>query len=230
MEHYTYLLVNLLSVSVPFIFSFYPRLRFYKTWKSFWPACVLGAIIFIAWDMVFTQKGVWGFNPAYLLGIYVGNIPLEECLFFICIPYASVFTYFCFKQLLKRDYLGSSYRIVTLVLATCLLLTGLWNITRSYTGVTFISTALLLLLLWYQRQGWLSRFYVMYTVILLPFSIVNGILTGSWIEEPVVWYNNQQNLGIRLGTIPVEDVFYGMLLLLLNCMIYEYLLARNANK
>ena len=50
---------------------------------------------------------------------------------------------------------------------------------------------------------------------------MNGILTGSGIEEQVVWYNDSENLGKRLGTIPVEDILYGMTLILLNYYLTE---------
>ena len=69
----------------------------------------------------------------------------------------------------------------------------------------------------------LKMFYRAYGILLIPFLITNGLLTGSFIEDQVVWYNDNYNLGIRILTIPVEDVFYGMLLILLNIIIYEKL-------
>jgi len=53
-------------------------------------------------------------------------------------------------------------------------------------------------------------------VMLIPFFIVNGILTGSFIDNEIVWYNNDENLGIRLFTIPVEDTIYAFTLILTN--------------
>jgi lycopene cyclase domain-containing protein len=67
----------------------------------------------------------------------------------------------------------------------------------------------------------MDKFFTIYPVLLIPFFVVNGILTGSVIEQPVVWYNNQENLGIRLFTIPVEDIFYGLELMVLTILFYE---------
>jgi lycopene cyclase domain-containing protein len=58
---------------------------------------------------------------------------------------------------------------------------------------------------------------------LIPFLIVNGILTGLFLEEPVVSYNKNEILGIRILTIPIEDVGYAFSMLFSNLMIFEYL-------
>jgi lycopene cyclase domain-containing protein len=57
---------------------------------------------------------------------------------------------------------------------------------------------------------------------LIPFFIVNGVLTGSWIENQVVWYNNAENLGLRMGTIPAEDSIYAYSMILMNLFLFEY--------
>ena len=226
---YTYLLVNLLSIAVPFAFSSHPRLEFYQTWRAFWPACLITAAAFLAWDVLYTHLGVWGFNPRYLLGIDLLNLPLEEVLFFICIPYACTFTYACLKRLVPSDPLAGIARPVTLALTILLVTTAALSGGRLYTTVTFVLCAAFLIahLLVYDADymGW---FYLSYAVIFAgPFLLVNGILTGSFLEEQVVWYNDAENLGVRAFTIPIEDFIYGLLLYLMNVTLYERFLRKN---
>jgi lycopene cyclase domain-containing protein len=228
-DKFLYLWINFLSIAFPLAFSFYSKAPFYKKWKYLWISTLIPAIIFILWDEYFTQLGVWGFNPRYLSGIYLGNLPLEEILFFICIPYACLFTYHALGYLVKKDWFAPYQNYITYSLVAGLLLMGGINIDKWYTGVTFISaSAFLIALQVLTNPTYLSRFYFSYIFILIPFFIVNGILTGSWIEGEVVWYNNNENLGIRMGTIPVEDTFYGMLLLVMNVAIFEKLQAKES--
>jgi lycopene cyclase domain-containing protein len=183
---------------------------------------LLTMLLFIPWDMLKTDLAVWGFNPRYLLGFYIGNLPIEEWMFFIAIPYACLFTYHALNYLWK-DYLGKYAPGITLVFAVFLLVIGLMNTGRLYTSVTFISTGAFLLFHRFVIKGeYMGRFYLMYLVTLIPFFIVNGLLTGSFIPEEVVYYDDTQNLGIRLGTIPVEDMVYGLLMLLMNVTWFEF--------
>lgn len=219
-----YLSLNILTIVVPFIFSFHRKLRFHKQFKPFIIANLIVAAFFILWDALFTKLGVWGFNEDYVTGIRFFNLPLEEILFFICIPFACVFTYHCLNLFWNIKWSKKTEDIVVGLLIIFLLLTGVFNFEKLYTSVTFIITSIVLIALrYYFKVAWLPNLLMVYLVLLIPFFIINGILTGTGIEESVVWYNNQENLGIRMGTIPVEDIVYGFLLFMFNVFLYEAL-------
>ena len=225
MDKYLYLTINFASILVPFLASFYPKNPFYKNWKNYFLANLIVASFFIIWDILFTKIGVWGFNPRYLIGINFFNIPIEEVMFFFFIPYASVFVYFSLNYLIKKNPIEKFQSFITLFLAIFLAIIGIafWN--HLYTSVTFLLTSGYLLYNYFKNNS-LSKIYFSYCFTLFFFFIVNGILTGSCIDEPVVWYNNNQNLGIRIGTIPVEDIFYGFLLIALTIQLFEFLNAK----
>ncbi len=227
----TYAWVNLCSVLVPFLASFHPRLRFYRNWWALFPGIALMMALFIPWDAAFTRAGVWGFNPEHVWNARVLNLPIEEWLFFICIPYCCVFSYNCFDVLGVKDHLGRHARTISVVLVFGLLAIALWNWPRAYTFTAWTLCALwIAFTAFIQKAPWLGRFYFAYAVLLLPFLVVNGILTGTGLEREVVWYDNAENIGLRILTIPVEDVFYGMLMVGLVVSVYEALLARRGKQ
>ena len=61
---------------------------------------------------------------------------------------------------------------------------------------------------------------------MVGFVLVNGVLTYL----PVVWYNDLENSGLRLVSIPADDIFYGTALLLMNVSIYERLLSWQSSR
>ena len=76
----------------------------------------------------------------------------------------------------------------------------------------------------------MQPFFATYLVVLIPFFIVNGMLTGTGIEDQVVWYSNAENMGLRMGTIPVEDTIYNLGMLLTVFGITEILEARKIKR
>lgn len=218
---YTYLLIDFFTVIVPFLFSFHPRLMFYKTWRAFFPAVLLTGIVFLIWDVYFTYIGVWGFNSKYVIGLKIANLPVEELLFFFCIPYSCVFTYFCLNTFIKVKFSNLAENVITIAIIISSVMFSVLYHQQVYTSFTFSFLALLLIIVKYiLKVNWLSGFYVIYLILLIPFMIVNGLLTGTGLNAPVVWYNNHETFGIRILTIPLEDVFYGMDLILLNILFY----------
>jgi len=179
--------------------------------------------LFVVWDVWFTENGFWGFNSEYLLGVNVFNLPLEECLFFICIPFCCVYTYHVVWTLSKNKT-HNSMRKTTVVLSVVLFLLGFLFFQKWYTSITFIGLSIVLLIAHLVVN--MSLFFKTFLILLIPFLIVNGLLTGSIITDEVVWYNDNYNLGLRVFTIPIEDIFYAMFMLLLVMIGYQLSLNR----
>ncbi len=221
---YTYLLINLFTLLFPVVLSFDKRVRFYKSWQYIWPGLIITGIIFLGWDVLFTIKGVWSFNPNYIIGLTFWGLPTEEILFFLTVPFACLFIYACLNYYVKKEISEKISQYVSnflIVLSICILIT-FYN--KLYTLVTFSLLAVLVILMQYVfKAAWLSHFYRTFIVVLVPFYIINSILTSL----PVVIYNNAQNIGERVGSIPIEDHFYCMALLLMNIGFFEYFRRKN---
>ena len=220
--HYTYLLVDLSAIFVPLIAGFHPKLKFYKNPFAVFVPILLAAIPFILADHLFTHMGVWGFNPNYLTGIYIFNLPLEEYLFFICIPFSCLFTYHCFRVFNISWLSKNAGKKMAQFLILFLIIVGTYFYDRWYTVTTFFALAIAMFFVLVKMQNFnFGRFFSVYSILLIPFFICNGILTGTGPDQPVVWYNDLENMGIRMFTIPFEDTFYGMLLIFLSCLFNE---------
>ncbi len=221
-----YLYILFFSIAVPLLYTIIFK-DFIKYWKYFTISTVLVATIFLIWDYYFTAIGVWSFNYDYCIGIEFFGMPLEEWLFFLIIPFCSLFIHYCAITVnpnFKFNKKASLY--FTLIIMALVTTVAIVNITKYYTAVNFLFLAMVLFLGLLFFRTHLQKFYASFIIILIPFFIVNGILTGSFIETPIVSYNNLENLGIRLFTIPIEDIGYAFSMLFGNLMIFETLKKR----
>ncbi|MBT7850894.1 MAG: lycopene cyclase domain-containing protein [Formosa sp.] len=217
-----YLLLNLGSVSVPFLYSFHPRLKLHKRFLWIFISILLTMFIFIPWDVIFTMSGIWGFNDTYFLGCKFLSLPIEEWLFFICIPFACVFTHYALLLYFPNLKVNkTTAKKISIVLILLLFILAVVNYDKWYTVINFGLAIPLTLLVYKYNTLLLQQFFLTFLVMLIPFFIVNGILTGSFIEDQVVWYNNAENLGIRMATIPVEDSIYAYSMILCNLFLTE---------
>ncbi len=220
---YTYLALMLFTLAGPLLLSFDKRVSFFRKWKYLPVPLLVTTVYFVAWDSNFTINGIWSFNDKYILGWRIFELPIEEWMFFWYVPFACIFIYECCNYYIKRDILGNYAQKINGVILFIITVIAVMNIQRAYTAFNFISAAVLMAYLQFiSKPAWLGRFYVGYLFSLLPFFLINGVLTYL----PVVSYDNTENLGIRLYTIPVEDTIYCLLLLLLNVSIYEKLKAK----
>lgn len=210
-----YTIILIASISIPFLLSFDKKLQFYKQWKYLIPSIVVIALFYIVGDIYFTKIGVWGFNRTHLSNIFLFKLPIEEWLFFLAIPYASIFlhdvlhAYFPSFQL--PIYVSRRLSIFFFLMA---LVTLLLYLDKAYTVYILTIFIIIITVSYFDKSDTISRFYCTFLIILIPFVLVNGVLTGAFTAEPVVWYDHSENLNLRFITTPIEDFIYGFTMLL----------------
>lgn len=220
---FEYLLLNLVILLGPLLMSFEKQVRFVENWRYAFPAIALIAAPFLVWDALVTGRH-WRFNSAYTLDARIAGLPLEECLFFFTVPFAALFMwetikfYFPAKQNSRLQYVGYIL-LLGAVRGIILIIHG-----KEYTGLVLIALACAALLDLVLQTNLFAqtRLLIFLAALFLVTLIFNGYLTA----RPVVLYAEQYQLGVRLGTIPIEDFGYGFALVLLVTIIYEKLKMR----
>ena len=212
-----YLIINLLIIIFPLILSFDKKVGYYKNIGTVIFSILVVGLIYIVWDIIAVSRGDWSFNLDFVNGIYVLNLPLEEILFFITVPYSCIFIYEVIKSYFGKKKLIINY---TLIKAVIIIFTGLAiYFSRQYytfTVLLFSAVFLLLALTFYRSILHSKTYWLTILVSYIPFFIVNYLLTSL----PVVEYNEKAIWGIRIITIPVEDFLYSYSLISLWLMVY----------
>jgi lycopene cyclase domain-containing protein len=179
-------------------------------------------LVFILWDAYFTRAGVWGFNDRYTTGTTWLYLPWEEWMFFVLIPFACVFIYWALGVFMQKEIWPQTEKIITRLLILIFLITGITQFDKIYTATTALLAGFFLLYhSLYLGSEYRMKFYFMFLLSCIPFLLVNGALTGALTIEPVVMYHEEEILGIRIRTIPVEDAIYSFLMLMGNVTVFE---------
>lgn len=209
----------LASAFFPVLFSFEKQIHFVARWKYLPLSIGLPAVFFIIWDVWFTKMGVWWFSEKYTLGLRLLGLPFEEWLFFIVVPFCSLFIYENVKFFLKKVNFNDKMSELLWIAASLFMLIAVISTQYMYTFWNFTFTTIFLIFVlfnsWFRR--YLTHFSIAFLIGAIPMLIVNGILTSF----PVVSYNPEEFSNLRFFTIPVEDFIYYFLLLVMNVYFYE---------
>jgi lycopene cyclase domain-containing protein len=181
----------------------------------------------IIWDNLFTKNNIWKFNDTYILKYKLFNLPIEEYLFFIVVPYASLFIYECLKNYFPNLKVGGKLPWIIILAFSILML--LFNISKLYTVLTFglLSVFILFAFIGNSKifQATSNHLFAAWVICLVPMSYVNGVLTS----KPILIYNDTENCTLRIGTIPLEDFFYHLLYMVIMIFIYEYIKSKKTS-
>jgi lycopene cyclase domain-containing protein len=223
-KNFTYLILLIVSIVVPFAQSFQKKKQYNKKIKYIIPAILVSAAFFLIWDIYFTKAKIWNFNFEFTLGEKLLGLPLEEWLFFLIVPYCCVFIYEIVKVDLEKYEYPNFFRILSLALIIGFGIIGYLYRNQAYTFTAFLLPSIYLgfTLLSMRFKQHLTKFYFCYFISLIPFLLIYGILASI----PLVNYDAAHILNIRVINIPIEDFTYFFLMLLMVITIYEFLKER----
>lgn len=215
-----YLIFNLVVFIPPFAFG---MTKWFSFRRQLIPALLSILLVvpwFVFWDSLVTERH-WWFNSKYIAGIFLFGLPVEEVLFFITVPFACLFTW---EMVLRRTEPLSQRRLIFVYPIGLLIgFTGipLWFVSREYTALALFSLAISAAIDYGLRTRLLQqpRFWA-YLVLAIVFTLIfNGYLTA----RPVVLYDPQYQLNMRIFTIPIEDFIYGLSLIIACASVFERL-------
>ncbi len=228
---FAYLFFNLAIIGSVIFFALIPITKIaIPDWRAVLVSLLTVSGFFVIWDILVAGQ-FWYFVKAFVLGPELFGLPFEEWLFFLTVPYALLFLW---EQLQAYDFAPERWKwpehflarlvvpmlqIASILVASYATWQGWWY-TATVSIVFFVSW---LLVQWVAERS--ERFslggcrlwnFLGFTIVLTL--IFNGYLT--W--EPIVVYNDLLNSGLRVGTIPVEDVVYGLSMALGLVGVYEW--------
>ena len=214
-----YLFLNIIIISIPLLLTFAPKVYYHRRIKSLLFSILIISTLFIIWDALATARGDWAFSHRYVGGFQIFGLPLEEILFFLTVPYSCIFLYETFRTYFREKKVFYSIHLYN-VLATICFAIAIVFIHRSYTATVFIMTGILFATARFcLKSMFSSSLYWFYIVVCtLLFGVFNHVLTSL----PVVSYSAQAIIGLRVGTIPIEDFFYNFSLLSFYLIIYQF--------
>ena len=217
-----YLWILLIIVSIPLVLSFDRKVHYISRWPAVFASAGIVGVVYIGWDILKTAADVWGFVERYSGSVKLLGLPLPEILFFVAVPFSCLFIYEVVCAYFKERTLKIP-RWVWFAAAAILSVLALIFRRQTYTLTVLLSVALFFVLGAALQPGLLSsrRFWIAMLLTYIPFLIFNGILTGV----PIVMYNDVENWGVRVYTIPLEDFFYSFSLLGFNIFVFRVLRA-----
>ena len=68
------------------------RIRVYARLRRLGLVLLCAGVPFVLWDLAAVRAGHWEFDTSQTLGVVVAGLPIEEWLFFVAVPLASVMT------------------------------------------------------------------------------------------------------------------------------------------
>lgn len=186
-------------------------------WAPMVRATLWGALPFVLWDIAVVGRH-WWFEPTRVLGPQLLGLPLEELGFFLVVPLACLVTWELVTFGGRPQSVGRNFTWPIVIAAAAATVVAV-ACGRGYTALVALAIAAAAIVdeacgTAVARSA-AGRRHALAVVALT--TVFNGYLTA----RPIVRYAEAEQLGLRIGTVPIEDYGFGLALVWVTTVIYQ---------
>ena len=220
-QNYWYLLILLALAAVTLFLFIKKSIVFIMEFKYMLPAVIFSGAIFIMLNIRFVQSGIISFNENFLIGKNILTLPLEEWLFLLIISLFAFSVYILVNVKLENFEKPNLFFAVSILLLIGFAFEAWFSRQKIVPFFIFFLLAIYFGYTLFRNRfkPHLTKFYISYFIVVIPFFLIKVLLN----KLPVILYNNDFTLGIRLVDVPVEQFANLFLLMLINITVFEYL-------
>jgi lycopene cyclase domain-containing protein len=103
LNNWEYAIFLLICLAGPLLLSFHPHSKLRREWRRALISVFVAAVPFWMWDVMAVHRGHWSFNPQFILGLNILNLPIEEALFFLVIPFCCLWVWILVDEFTTWD-------------------------------------------------------------------------------------------------------------------------------
>lgn len=98
-----YFAVLLATLAGPLLLSRDKNIALWSNRRALFTSLAVISFVYWIWDVLAAARGHWSFNPDYVIGIWILNLPLEEYLFFPIVVFVSIFVWESVNYFLRKN-------------------------------------------------------------------------------------------------------------------------------
>lgn len=218
MREFTYYLFNILVFLPVLVLSFVTDVKPHRHLLGLLAGYLFVSFPFMVWDVWAVAAGHWHFNEAYVTGPYLFDVPLEEYLFFLTVPFAAVYVWGLVKKFVADRSLAGIFPLLVFGIVggiSVWMLINFWD--NGYTRSAAIASLIAVLVAASSRIAYTWRFWTFQLLLLGLFLVFNSILTML----PIISYGPDAIIGFKIGDIPIEDFLFNFAFINLFLLVFN---------
>jgi len=102
LDRFQYLILMALCLVITLPLEILLGARVWSQPRRLLTALAIPVVVFVVWDVAAIARDHWTYNPRYVTGWELGNLPVEELAFFVVVPICGLLTYEAVRRILTE--------------------------------------------------------------------------------------------------------------------------------